>query len=182
MHTIYFNEYNSNKTIWNFRVDNIELVAGMLAASIGILEEYNYRINENSEEKVEYYFDSNVDLSKYRLAENIPEDEIKNNNVILNPNTFGVWLKGNSRFSYNLFTFNNDKFFQGIMSICKTFNVDFRTAIYGYPFDYLGEKYDVEGNTIMKPEIAVWAPSAISDMREEQYGNENVIVLLRKED
>lgn len=196
MYTIYLKEYYDDSEIWHFDVDNVELIAGMLAVSMGILEEYNYRINENiidnatnvnngtdkEPNKIQYYFDSNVDVSKYRVVADVLESDIKNVEVgYVKPGYLGVWLKGNSQFHYNLFAFRNNQFFQGIFTICKLFNVDFRTCMYQYPFDSLGEKYEINGFTIIPKEVCISVPNLLHDRRMEQMGNENVIELLRKD-
>ena len=182
MYTIYLKEYNEDSEIWHFDVDNIELIAGMLAVSMGILEEFNYKINEKSSNKIEYYFDSNVDVSKYRILTDILESNIKNNAGYIQPGYLGVWLKGNKQFHYNLFAFRNNQFFQGIFTICKLFNVDFRTCMHGHPFDSLGTKYDINGHTIIPKEVGVFVPNLIAEIREQYFGDENQIQLLHKDD
>ena len=45
MYTVFLAEKNSNAEIWSLRLNNIELIAGILAASIGIMENLNFEMN-----------------------------------------------------------------------------------------------------------------------------------------
>lgn len=171
MYTVSLIDNISKKEIWNLKLDNLELVAGILAASVSILGQMNYESN------TEYYVDSNTDLSKFRLLKDIKEDDISTTNLdnIL-PGTYAVWMKSNQRFYYNLFTFKNNSFFQGIFTICDAFKIDFRTCIYRYPFDSNGKEFTLQGYPIIQREISIHIKDHEDD---EERGNENVIQLLR---
>ena len=178
MYTIYFVDNISKTEAWRFTVNNLELLAGIIAGSIGILNDYNFAINDNNESsKKEYGLDTNLDISRFRLKKYITSKDIKLYNGIIKPGHYGIWLKSNTPFHYDLYTFETIQFFNGILKISEMLNVDFRKYIYGSPFDYLGREYidfDIK-------EIAIDVPDRQYEIEEEERGNENVIELLRKE-
>ena len=62
-----------------------------------------------------------------------------------------------------------------------TFEVDFRNYLYGFPFDFRGNKYAL-GNYIMTPDqIAVDAPD-IDDIEQEEETDENINEPLARSD
>ncbi len=100
MNTIFLIEQNNNVKFWNLDINNIELVAGILAASIGILKDINQKIGDLSSE---YYLDSNVDVSRFLILRDIPEDEIIINtpgHII--PGYYGLWMNGSKSFHYTI--------------------------------------------------------------------------------
>ena len=178
MNTIFLIEQNNNVKFWNLDINNIELVAGILAASIGILKDINQKIGDLSSE---YYLDSNVDVSRFLILRDIPEDEIIINtpgHII--PGYYGLWMNGSKSFHYNLFTFQNNSFFQGIITICNIFNTNFRNYIYKFPFDSIGNQYTLQGYIMATKQISVDVPD-IDDMIEEQRGDETFDELLHKD-
>lgn len=177
MHTIYFFESNSKTEAWRYNINNINLIAGMIAGSIGILDDYNFIINDNYKtQKREYHLGTNLDISTYRLLKDVPEDEIDLYTEI-KPGFYGLWIKSNIPYHYNLYTYDKDDFFQGVLNIANILNVDFRSYIKGYPFDYKGQLY-INPNV---KELAMYVPDRQYEIEEEERGNENVIELLRKE-
>lgn len=166
---IYFAEATSSFPIWELYVNNIELIAGMLAAGIGIM----YELNSNSS-LVQYYMDTDTDVSEFRLADNIHETRLQSvSGNKLHENEYGIWLKGRKQFVYSLYRFTSSKFFQGIVSICDTFQVDFRNYIYGFPFDKYGNQYALS-NYVMAPYQIGTDTVDIDDIEEEEEYDENI--------
>jgi hypothetical protein len=178
MYTIYFIDNISKVEAWRFTVNNLELLAGIIAGSVGILDDYNYMINDNNKSvKKEYYLDTNIDISKFRVKRYITNDDIELYNSSIKPGYYGIWLKSDISFHYDLYTFKTINFFNGILKICGILNVDFRKYIFKSPFDYLGREYI----DFSVKEIAFEVPDRQYEIEEEERGNENVIELLRKD-
>lgn len=166
---LFFASTNSKNPIWELYVDDIELLAGMLAGGIGIMDDLNASSNS-----IEYYIDSDADVSTYRLLNDVPEEMLRSSSVgRLGDNEYGIWLKGSKRFVYSLYVLKTNKFFQGIVSICNAFQVDFRNYLYGFPFDKYGNQYALSGYVMAPNLIAVDAPD-IDDIEEEEEDDENI--------
>ncbi len=165
---IYFATIGSEYPIWDLYLNNLELIAGMLAVGLPIIDELN------SESDMQYYMDTDADVSEFRLAENIPESRLQSvSNNKLYENEFAMWLKGTERFKYNLYRFKTSKFFQGIVSVCDTFQVDFRNYLYGFPFDKYGNQYAFS-NYIMAPYQIGTDTIDVDDIEEEEEWDENI--------
>ena len=179
MYSIRFIEKNSKTDAWSFSVNNIELLSGMIAGSIGILNDYNYLINNNNKKspKKEYYLDTDIDISKFRLQKYITGDDISLYGGDIKPNHYGIWLSSDVPFHYNLYTFKTVNFLQGIIKIARMLNVDIKEYIYDSPFDYFGEKLI----DMSIDEIAINVPDRHCEILEEQKDNENMIELLHKD-
>lgn len=178
MYTIYFINNVSKIEAWRFTVNNLELLAGIIAGSVGILDDYNFMINDNNKNtKKEYGLDTNLDISSFRVKQYITSKDIELYNGNIKPDHYGIWLRSNVPFHYDLYSFKTIYFFNGILKICEMLNVDFRKYIYGSPFDYLGREYI----DFSIKEIAIDVPDRQYEIAEEERGNENVIELLRKE-
>lgn len=189
LYTVFFANNGDNTAIWSIKVDDIELVAGMLAGGLAIMDDVNY-----NEKGVTYYIDTDVDVSDFRLVNSIREEEIPNNtcakilcnntvcNILNCPQSgqYGLWMNSGRRFYYSLYTFRKSSFFQGIISICNAFGVDFRNYIFGLPFDRDGNQYALS-NYVMTPyQIAQDAPD-LDDIDEEEKDDENIIEPLIKD-
>lgn len=166
---LFFRSTNSETPIWELSVDDVELLVGMLAAGMGIMDD----LNANSK-FVQYYVDSDADVSSYRLLADIPEELTRSlSTQRLQQGDYGIWLKGSTRFVYSLYRFTTNRFFQGIVSICNTFKVDFRNYLYGFPFDSSGNQYSLSGYVMAPYQIGVDAPD-IDDIEEEEEDDENI--------
>lgn len=160
---------DSISPIWSLTIDNEELLAGMLAAGIGIMDDLNASVND-----VNYYVDSTIDVSHFRLLDNVPEEALRYNSINkIQEGHYGIWLKGSKRFYYNLYTFQTNAFFQGIISICDKFGVDFRDYIYGFPFDAAGNQYALGGYVMAPSRIGVDAFD-LDDIEPEEAYDENI--------
>ena len=179
MYTIYFIENISKTVSWRFTVDNVELLAGIIAGSIGILDDYNFAINDNNgSPKKEYYLDTDLDISSFIVQQYVTSRETILYNGNIKPEHYGIWLRSNMQFHYDLYTFKTVNFFEGILKICGMLNVDYRNYIFGSPFDYFGKQYI----DISIKEIGFDVPDRQYEIVEEQRGNENVIQLFDADD
>lgn len=175
MYTIYFIDNISKTESWRFTVDNVELLAGIIAGSIGILDDYNFAINDNNRSpKKEYYLDTDLDISNFVVQQYVTNKETILYNGNIKPGYYGIWLKSNMRFHYDLYTFKTVNFFKGILKICGMLNVDYRNYISSSPFDYFGRQYI----DFSIKEIGFDVPDRQYEIAEEERDNENVIQLL----
>jgi len=177
---LFFAIIGSTEPIWDVTIDDIELLAGMLAVGTGIIEDLNSVLTYAT--SVQYYVDSDTDVSDFRLLPDISEDNLRSNSLRkLSTKQYGIWLKGRRRFYYSLYTFRTNTFFQGIVSMANTFGVDFRNYLYGFPFDAYGNLYAL-GDYIMAPDqIAIDAPD-IDDFEQDEEDDENIIEPLARTD
>lgn len=177
MYRVFFTEQQSNTLIWEFYVDDIEIVVGMLAVGVAITKEINDR-----ETNKDYLIDSDEDVSNYRILVDVLEDYLTVSTINkIEGDEFGVWLASNKRFTYSLYRFRTNTFFQGIISICSTFNVDFRNYLFGYPFDKEYNQYALSGY-IMAPYTDAYDVPDMDDYEEDEQDDENILEPLRRTD
>lgn len=156
-------------TIWSFSTTDIELLAGMLAVSAPL--SYDLQYNNGPI----YVLDTDVDVSTFRIAHNVDEDNIfQESGGKLVDGEYGIWLRGIRRGVYDLYRFRTNSFFQGIITICHKFQVDFRNYIFGLPFDGYGNLYTLE-DYIMAPFQVVQDAPDLDDIEEEEQDNENLL-------
>jgi hypothetical protein len=158
-------------------VDDLELIAGMLAAGSVIVTRLN-EFNQNDD----LYINSSGDVSAYRLLHLIPEEKAMVSRVfsIIRPGHYGMWMPSGQPFSYNLYTFRLGAFFQGVVTICKVFQVDYRDYVYKLPFDSKGNDFIFQGYELGRYDLVVDVID-LDDVEEEEKDNENIIEPLRKE-
>jgi len=181
---VFFAKDTDNIPIWSMEINDIELVAGILAAGLGIMDDLN-----NGTSGITYYIDSNTDVSDFRLINSISEEEIPNNtcnkikcnpqgvcNILgcPEPGQYGLWMNSGTRFYYSLYSFRKPSFFQGIITICNAFGVDFRNYIFGLPFDGDGNQYALAGYVMTPYQEAQDAPD-LDDIEYEERDNEKTI-------
>jgi hypothetical protein len=160
---------NIERTVWSFTTSDLELLVGMLAISAPLSYDLQNRDNIN------YFLDTDVDVSNFRVVRDIIEDDIfHESGGKLVDEEYGIWLRGTKRGIYDLYRFRTNSFFQGLVSICHKFQVDFRNYIYGLPFDGYGNLYTLE-DYIMAPFQVVQDAPDLNDIEEEEYDNENII-------
>lgn len=196
---LFLKEANSDKSIWSLQLNNLEVLAGMLAAGIGIMNSLNNQTNNNIEQNtvippniprylinikynyVQYYLDCDIDISSFRIVNSITEDLIpKISCGNINIGQYGLWLKSNEYFRYSLYGFRTPYFIQGIISICNYFQVDFRNYIFGFPFDAYGNQYALSGY-VMSPYLEAYDAPDDDDIDDEENDNENIIESLKKD-
>jgi len=162
--------------IWSVNVENVEILVGMLAVGVVIIGELNKKMGK------EYYMTTNEDISDYRLLRDIEFDDIKFiSKDKLYEGEYGIWIKSNVDTYFNLYRFNTNYFFQGLISICTFFSVDFRNYLYGYPFDGYGNLYSLSGY-IMTPYMIVQDVHDLDDVEEEEKDDENIIEPFERSD
>jgi hypothetical protein len=179
---VIFGEATSNKEMWKINVSEIELIAGMLAAGAGITEILNYKHRPKL-----FYLTSTADVSKYRVEQEIEEGEMSSHMIgRLKEGQYGIWCASAKGFRYNLYAFTTPSFFQGLVSVCDNFNVDFRTIIYGQIFDMYGNQYILEDYLMTDYQLAMDVPDSDDDVpdfysttdEKEREGDENIITPL----
>lgn len=219
-YTISLSERNSGEIIWNYELDNIELLAGMLAAGVGIIYDLNYDIVVSNPEKEcprlynecgdvcipdsgicnlltkssefspqiltnkkdEYILDSDTDVSSFRIVSEIPEDKIVSNmKIVSDDGYYGLWIRGTNKYFYSLYNFRTSRFFQGIISMCDAFQVDFRNYIYGLPFDKYGNQYALGDYVMTYSQMSEDAPD-LDDIEQEEMDEYNTPEPLHRTD
>jgi hypothetical protein len=172
MYLVSFRLINSDKIIWSMELDDLELVAGLLAGTMSLLQ---YLREPN------YHMTTDADVSMFRLIDNVVQDDIEQYsrvevlcNKCSNDFKYAVWMPSGSEDRYSLYGFNTSKFSQGLFSICDRFNVDYRDCIYGIPFDWSGGKYTFDGYNLVSYQVAQDAPD-LNDVEEEEQDNEALI-------
>lgn len=172
-----FEANTSEIIVWSIVLQDLELLAGMLSISPAL----TYDLHSGNTE-IEYNLDSNTDVSEFRLLHNIAEENVyKQSGGKLVDGEYGVWIRGRARGLYDLYHFRTNSFFQGIVSICHKFHVDFRNYIFGLPFDKYGNQYTLEDYIMVPFQVVQDAPD-LEDVDEEEYDDENQLQLLERTD
>lgn len=173
LYSVYLGKIDTDKVVWNLKIEDLETIAGILAGTLSILKNL---------ERIECYIDTDADVSKFRLFDNIPEYNITKYSFteIFSDMKYAIWMPSYNKDQYSLYTFNTSKFFQGILTICESFKVDFRDYIYGMPFDKNGIRYTLYGHTMVPYDVAEDAPD-LSDVEEEEADDENILEPLKKD-
>lgn len=179
--------------IWHLEVNNVELLAGMLAVGMAIVGELNRKeeqeaqyIDETSstiiqfkpKESKRYYLDSDTDVTAYRLVADVSEEDMQKYLINLSPGIYAVWINSEQLYHYSLYIFTRAEFLQGVVSVANNFSVDFRNYIYGVPFDGNGNQYILNGyemHCFTIPQVVL----DLDDIDEENRDNENEIEPLR---
>jgi hypothetical protein len=176
---IYLSGNKVSHEIKKIEVSEIELLAGMLAISVPMLSD----IKKLDQDDIDAYYlvDSNIDVSEYRIHHHIPETEIsKMSRNAIKPNKFGIWIKSDMISYYDLYTFENDNFINGIITMCNTFHCDPKDYVYKFPFDNNGKYIYIEdfssGN-----EISCFDAEDLNDVEDETYDDENKVEPLKKD-
>lgn len=168
---------NENTIIWSMKLFNIELVAGFLAASVPVIYDLNKPLKSET-----YNIDTNADLSSFLVFNDIFEEEIKSlMSQQFRPNKYYIWLRGSKPYHYCLYGFQTNRFFQGVISMCNSCDVDFRNYIYGFPFDSQGNQYALSGYVMADNKLGYDAFD-LDDVDEEERDNENIIEPLARTD
>lgn len=167
----------TDNIVWSVLLQDLELLAGMLSISPAL----TYDLQSNNLEQ-EYALDCDVDVSAFRLLHNIAEQDIfrESGGKLINKE-YGIWIRGEIRGLYNLYRFRTNSFFQGIVSVCHKFQVDFRNYIFGLPFDGYGNQYTLEDYIMIPFQVVQDAPD-LEDIEEEERDNENQLQLLERTD
>lgn len=159
-----FGSIQTSKVLWSLKLDSPELASGMYAAINGIIDDLND----------EYYVTTDLDLSRYRYLNNVSEEDVHKPISRLLDNEYGIWMKSDTRFQYDLYVFKTGDFFQGVISACHAFFVDFRNYIYAYPFDTYNNQYILNGY-LMTPYLVAQDVPDLDDMDDEEKDNENLL-------
>jgi len=195
--------------IWNLKLDNIELLAGALAVGMGIVYDLNYDIATSDPvgdcprlygqcpdicvpdsdscdllgSNKQYILDSNGDVSSFRIVSEIPENKVLSNmRIVSDEGYYGLWIRGTNRGFYSLYSFRTSYFLQGLVSLCNCFQTDFRTYIYGLPFDKLGARYVLSGHIMTYPQIAEDTVDLFDNEEEEMDEYDTPVPFSRTDD
>ena len=129
-----------------------------------------------------YYFTTNINISNMQKAKYISEDDIASNSIgQLNNNEYGIWTKSDIKYQYDLYVCQTPYFYQGFLSICEQFQVNFQDYIYGQAYDKYGVIYSLNNYVFPYDTSAIDVPD-LNDIEEEEEGDENVIKPLHRTD
>lgn len=163
---IFFYKEGYNEPIWQSNFNNVELIAGMLAVSIGITRDLNTK-------KEKYFFDSNINVSNFRVLSEVYQDHTKLYRNQIKKGFYGIWFSSSNLFYYDLYTFQTVLFLHGAINLCYLFNKDFREYIYGFIFDSEGNEYDLTNFPIAN-RVKYKISYDIDDIEEEEQDNEKI--------
>jgi hypothetical protein len=155
---------NNGNIVWSQLLDDVELLAGILAAGIKLVSDLS------KESNLEYYIFSNVDVFSYRKESYFSSDRIKDyKNDKISEGEYGIWVSSEINDQYHLYKFNLPVFFKGIIFLCESFKIDYKDYIYSMPFDYMNEKYEFIGYYMLNYNgNAAIIPSIPEDEEEEE--------------
>jgi hypothetical protein len=161
-------------TVWKVAIDDDEMLAGMTAVGVAILVDLPDGKN--------YEFRTDRDLSPYRLVSNMEMEQTTINAwTRFEPGQIAVWLRGSQRYRYSLYVFPPvSTFFQGLISMCNSYQVDFRNYLLGLPFDNQGRAYTLNGYDMIPYRIAQSVKES-DDVEEEEKDDENILEPLKKD-
>lgn len=155
-HDVIFGDTSTSNEVWRIQLTDLELIAGMLAAGAGITEILNFEKRPRL-----YYVTSTADVSTFRLVQEVEEADMSTSmDGRLHSGDYGIWVTSAKRFRYNLYRFTTPSFFQGIITVCNHFKVDFRNFIYGQIFDATGNQYALEDYQMTDYQLAMDVPDA----------------------
>ena len=175
-YSVAFADTVSKEIIWQDFYDDIELVAGMVAAGLGIIADLHLNANYSH-----YTVETNADISYYRALSDVPEENVNTESCgILQPGEYGMWSRGQYFGYYNLFRFTGATFVQGFVSMGTAFRADFRNYMYGIIFDSNMKKHVLAGYIFSPYRIAIDVPD-LNDVDEEEADDENIIEPLHKD-
>lgn len=164
---LYFKKNNS--VIWSIKY-NLETIAGCIAASLPVLADMD--------DAGGHYMDTDTNIDYFLAYNNVPEEAINYKSPqFLQDKEYGLWIRSENGFDYNLYRFKTSAFIQGIISVCNLFSIDFRDYIYGLPFDKNGQTYYFN-NYSMVPPVLYSDAIDLDDVEEEEEDNENLIQLV----
>lgn len=162
--------------VWTDAYDDMELVAGLLAAGTSLVNTINSSLRQS-----QYAVESNMDLNPFLVHRNVREDDLNKTSCnALNRGEYGVWLQSARVGSYDLYRFRNTSFLQGMVSMFTAFQVDFRDYLWGLPFNSQLKKLIMYGYIMTSDQMAIDTPD-LDDVDEEDADNENIIEPLTKD-
>jgi hypothetical protein len=124
------------ETIWQLLSDDIELIAGMVAASIGIF----------GLSFLPYYLETTADISSIRLLRGVSDFDVAFISCNRIPvGKYGLWVKAETKNCFSLYCFSTSSFYQGFITMCNACGVDFRSYCHGLAFDHDNKLNSLEG-------------------------------------
>ena len=154
-------------TIWSVSIDDYETAAGMIAASKSIIANILLYTNQK------FRLDHNVDIDDIIPVTRVSENEIPLLTGLIPKNHFGLWVKSDRRFLYDLYIFTTPEFIRGVISMCHNFHVDFRDVIFDLPLDSTDIKYDLEGYDLVTVHKVYDVPDD-DDIDLDELDDENI--------
>lgn len=175
-HTLSFIDTFQTDPLWTAEYDDVELVAGLMAAGVSLVHELN-----QGQRRTQYTVESTIDLSEFIVHSDTKEDDLgKYSCGALMPGEYGVWLRGSHVGRYHLYRFRKASFMQGLVSMFTGFSVDFRDYLWGLPFDSNLKKLVLSGYIMTSDEMAIDTPD-LDDVDLEEADDENIIEPLTKD-
>ena len=170
------------KIVWTKYIDNIDILAGMLAGGNAILNDNKFtmgfkklgiKIYLNESESIDditMKFETTKDLIKYIYYYNIDKNLIDDQRITELDDYKGLWIKNNNN-NYNLYKFTETNFIKGLIYICDLFGFNWVSYIYGKPFDSNGNMYNIPGYLENTPKNVL---SNINDYNDDDNDDETI--------
>lgn len=122
-----------------------------------------------------YYFTTNFDISIFRKATYVLEDDIPERSINqLTNNEYGIWVKSDIKYQYDLYVCKTPYWYQGFLSLCESFQVNYKDYMYGLAFDAYGVLYSFNNEVYTIANTAIDVPD-LNDVEEEEADNEKII-------
>lgn len=151
--------YEIGNGTWTIKHDEKELIAGIASILLALRDEII----------------CSADLSEFLVSMNKKQEEIK----MIGVEDYGVWIKSYDKYFYNMYRFKSYYFFQGILTVCNAYGIDFRDYIYGYMFDKNGEQFVLNGYNMIPSTISTDIDE--TEINDEDIDNEKISVPLVKD-
>lgn len=165
---------DKKKYLLSVSLPHKETLVGFVAASYPILKD----LEKYGRRNVVVFISE--DIENYFLLKDIEYENIVENSLgKLEDKEYGQWLKSGND-TYNLYKFTTPYFYQGIITICDYYNVDFRDYIKGCCFDKMGNNYSLNGYIMFNTQV--YSDTLDDNDDDEEKDNENLIPLIRDDD
>lgn len=170
--TLVYQVSGQSRALWSEEIESLQILAGIVAASVPILTE------ASKDHPGSYQLVTDTDISAFRAARHVEGSRVQV--LPFSHGKYGLWLASDRTHHYDLYTFHRAEFLQGVISLARACQVDFRNYLYGVPFDTQGTLYVLAGYRMLSSNFAVDVLDS-NDMEEEEKDNENLIESFRKD-
>ncbi len=167
MYSLFYKSSQLDTLEWDIQNVSIDFIVGALASGYSILNK--------TQKSNEYYFDSNINVSEYKLIDDVDSVMIPLlSQLKLNDNEFGIWMDNNEN-KFTLYKFYSDDFFNGVLTVADKLDYDYRSLFYGLPFDSKGRMYNIDIDDKLLFVKGYTMVIDIDDVDLEEAYDENII-------